>query len=588
MATSLAVLGSVLGVVLAVHAGAQDAPIGSLAKMPVKEVTVFKDGHAVLLHQGRMPTDAAGNVVLDELPAPVLGTFWPYSAEKGASLSSVVAGQRRVLVQRNAVTLQELIEGNVGASVIVTEMPAGRETEPHRYAAVILGVTSRQPEERMATAPPAPSPLPERGSVVLLKTTEGTKAVNMARILDATFTKDSPKPRAASEEFRNLLTMKLDWNHGKARKDADVGLMYVQRGIRWIPNYKVTINGAGKALVKLQATLMNELTDLDDVTCHLVIGVPTFQFKDMVDPISLQGAVAQLSQHFRESDSTVGQIQMFTNAIMTQSVGLNEPHRPASKGDPSLDVGEQAEDLFIFTVKHVTLQKGQRMVLAVVEFTVPYTDVHTLDLPYSPPTEVWRSFDSQRQSELARLLNAPKVMHKLRIENKSAYPFTTAPVLIVRDERVLAQGMATYTASGGTMELPLTTAVNIQVNKSERETQRIPNAMNWQGDNYARADLSGTIALTNFRKQPVEIEVVRHVLGAVDSASDGGRHGSINSQEDDSFLPVRDDHLARWWGWYSWPYWWHRVNGIGRVTWKLTLNPGKRTELKYDWHYFWR
>ena len=46
--------------------------------MPVKEVTVFKDGHAFVLHEGAMPTDAAGNVLMDYLPSPVLGTFWPY------------------------------------------------------------------------------------------------------------------------------------------------------------------------------------------------------------------------------------------------------------------------------------------------------------------------------------------------------------------------------------------------------------------------------------------------------------------------------------------------------------------------------
>ena len=67
-------------------------PFKSLAKMPVKEVTVFKDGHAFVLHEGKMPTDAAGNVVMDYLPAPVLGTFWPYSAEKSAKLTG---GRRR-------------------------------------------------------------------------------------------------------------------------------------------------------------------------------------------------------------------------------------------------------------------------------------------------------------------------------------------------------------------------------------------------------------------------------------------------------------------------------------------------------------
>ena len=68
--------------------------------MPVKEVTVFKDGHALMLHEGRMPVEGSGDVLMDYLPAPALGTFWPYSADKDAKLSAVLAGQRKVLVER--------------------------------------------------------------------------------------------------------------------------------------------------------------------------------------------------------------------------------------------------------------------------------------------------------------------------------------------------------------------------------------------------------------------------------------------------------------------------------------------------------
>ena len=47
-------------------------------KLPVKEVTIFKDGHAYVLHEGSLPTDEKGNVAMDQLPKPILGTFWAY------------------------------------------------------------------------------------------------------------------------------------------------------------------------------------------------------------------------------------------------------------------------------------------------------------------------------------------------------------------------------------------------------------------------------------------------------------------------------------------------------------------------------
>src|SRR2546427_6978036 len=66
----------------------QSTPSGALAKMPVKEVSIFKDGHAFVLHEGSMPVDASGDVVMDYLPQPVLGTFWAYTTDANTKVSA--------------------------------------------------------------------------------------------------------------------------------------------------------------------------------------------------------------------------------------------------------------------------------------------------------------------------------------------------------------------------------------------------------------------------------------------------------------------------------------------------------------------
>lgn len=168
-------------------------------KIPVKEVTVFKDGHAFVLHEGKVATDEAGNVVLDHLPVPVVVT----PAEE-------------------ALNLAQLIEANRGNKVLITEYPASSRQEARPYAATILSVPQRSSGgEEVA---------PRKAEVVLLKTSK--------------------------------------------------------------------------------ATLVNELTDMEDVTVHLVVGVPSFAFKDNIDPISLQEAAAQLSQHFQESAQTAFALAM--------------------------------------------------------------------------------------------------------------------------------------------------------------------------------------------------------------------------------------------------------------------------------------
>jgi hypothetical protein len=567
----------------------EEAPASSaLARMPVRELTVFKDGHAFVTHQGKMPTNEAGEVLMDYLPAPVLGTFWPYTAEKDARLASVTAGQRRVTVARSPLTIRELIEANPGAEVIITESPAGREAAALSYPATIQGVTERSAEEMERTAPPNSGELlPQKGEVVLLKTTEGVKAVALARIQDVTF-KEQPKKALATVEFRNLLTLKLDWADRKPAATAEMGLVYLQRGIRWIPNYKLTVDGEGKATVQLQATLLNELTDLNDVTCHLVVGVPTFHFKETVDPMSLQRSLVQLSSYFQEANATRG--QMLSNRIMTQSSRMSESRQRRPGPNLGSDLGlagagaENVEDLHVFTIQNITLKKGQRMVVPVAEFTVPYEDVFVLDIPFAPPTDVQRRFNTNQQAEIARMLTSPKVMHKLRLANKSIYPFTTAPALILSGDRVLGQGMMTYTPKGGSVDLPITVSVDVQVKKTDSEVKRTPNAVRWYNDNYERVDLTGAVTLTNYRKQAAKLEVVRNVLGNITEASNDGVVTKLNMLENHTNTSAQ----PRWWGWYSWPNWWGHFNGIGRIKWETTLEPGKSIELSYKWHYFWR
>jgi hypothetical protein len=199
----------------------------------------------------------------------------------------------------------------------------------------------------------------------------------------------------------------------------------------------------------------------------------------------------------------------FVNAIMSQggqtfssgglARGSDSAFRgrgPAGEGS-TVDLGPEvattgkSEDMFVFSVKHVTLKKGQRMVTPVTEFTLKYKDVYALDIPFTPPAEVWRNQNHGQQAELARLFNAPKVMHKLRLANSSDYPLTTAPALILRDDRLLAQGLMTYAPPGAESDLDVTTAVDVQVKKSDSETKRMPNAETWQGNQYGRVDLQG-------------------------------------------------------------------------------------------------
>jgi len=551
----------------------------SSSTLPVEEITVFKDGHSFVLHEGEMPTDGDGNVTLDYLPRPIVGTFWAYSADARAKLTGVISHKRLVDVRRTALTIPELIEGNIGARV--------RVHDGNVYEATILEIPTRSSEELGRTGPTgAPESLPVRSDVVMLRVAEGVKVVPLNQIQRITFL-DGPRTDVTCDEFRETMTLKLDWEKPAPDAKAKVGMVYVQRGIRWIPSYRIDIDGEGAATVKLQATIINELTDVEDVTANLVIGVPRFAFENTVDPISLQQTAAQLSSHFRRDSQSA---YAFSNMIMTQAaMPVRRPETPA--GGEVIDLGPDVaesgknEDLYVFTVEHVTLKKGQRMVVPIAEYELRYEDVFVLDLPFGPPPEVGHRLNNDQQAKLAQLFHAPKVMHVIRLSNSAECPLTTAPALILREGRVVAQGMMTYTAAGASGDLELTAAVDISVERLDKETERIADAARWDGYTYARSNLIGSVKLTNHRDTGVDLEVRRSVLGHIDSANHNGSIVHLGRHEGGWATP---SGRPFWWNWYNWPYWWYHFNAVGRVTWQHRLEPGQAIDLEYEWHYFWR
>ncbi|MHC5145559.1 MAG: hypothetical protein ACYSOK_00460, partial [Planctomycetota bacterium] len=242
------------------------------AKLPVKEITVFKDGHAFVLHEGVVQTNENGDVVLDELPKPIMGTFWAYSAVQKNKLQCVISSRDEVDVEKTAMTVEELLKSNVGGEILFRDSHSGQYQQ-----ATILRVLDdkKQPQNH-------------NNKVALLKIREGVKAMPVSQIQNITFL-ESPADTITRKETKETMTLKLE--KSKKSDTAQVGMAYVQKGIRWIPSYRVEIDGKGKAVIKLQGTIINELADLDDISTHLVIGVPRFAFKDTPDPISFQETV---------------------------------------------------------------------------------------------------------------------------------------------------------------------------------------------------------------------------------------------------------------------------------------------------------
>ncbi|NOT31278.1 MAG: hypothetical protein HOP15_12595 [Planctomycetes bacterium] len=534
---------------------------------PVREVTVFKDGHAFVLRETTRAADAAGNVVLDDLPEPVLGTFWPY-ASGGAKLVSATARRESVNQERTALDLVQLLRANVGRELTLIDVDGGR------IQGKLLGLTRRSGEEVEASEPGSGRPRPEEfGSIVRIATASGTRVLPVARVRELE-TEGELGERFGEEALHERLSLRVD----RPASRVTVGVAYVQKGLRWIPAYRLDLDGDGQAAVRLEATLVNDLIDLEGATVHLVVGAPRFEFAGELDPMALREVAAGIgsrAQPFDRFSNLAGNSNMLTTQVAGYVEGAPAPSAPALAGEAA------GEDLYLYTVRDVTLRKGERLVLPLSEFTLPYRDVFVLDVPIGPPPELFESFSGERALELARLLAAPKAVHTLRLDNTSQAPLTTAPALVLEGGKLLAQGRMLYTPPGGRTDVAINPAVDVRVELEERESGRTSERI--LDTDYLRIGLAGSIRLSNQKREPIELEVRRSVLGLVDEVGQGGEKQQRGLMEawGGSAMPA-------WWGWYSWPGWWFRFNGSGRFTWDVTLEPGASVALESSWHYFWR
>lgn len=556
-------------------------PVSTLPTLPVREVTVFKDGYAFVLQEGGLPVNAAGEVVLDNLPMPVVGTFWPYQAN--GKLRGVVASRQPVTRQQPPLSMYDLLLANIGADVTIIEPPE-RDLPDRRFDAKILDVP-----RPTATEPPPLETDAERtqrlapSQLILLQTKDGVLARTPDSISQVIF-KHPPRRTSGTPEFRNLLRLQLDGPQRPAGDLAQVGMVYLQKGLRWIPSYRLSLNGQGHAAVKMQATLVNELVDLDNTAVNLVIGVPSFAFKDTLDPLSLQNTLARLSPLF---DTTSRTSNAFSNAIQSQvassSYGRINDAEGTAGNAPGVDGGSN-EDFFVFTTPHLSLKKGERMAFPLAQYNLKYQDIYVQAAPATPPSEMYRDLSYEQQVTVSKSLLAPSVMHKIRLLNTGTQPLTTAPTLIESDGRLLAQTLMTYTASGGRSDLDLAPAVDVTFKRRETEGKRTLNALKWHNEDYSRVDVGGRLIVTSYHNTPITVELTQQFIGTVDKAEMGGVIRKLGLGDDTA--GSAGENLPSWWNYNSGD--WRSINGLSSVHWTVTVPAKGSVELPYAYHYFWR
>ncbi|MCE9527162.1 MAG: DUF4139 domain-containing protein [Planctomycetales bacterium] len=570
-----------------------------------ERVIIFKDGYCLFIKKATFTTDKNGEAFTDDVPdAAVLGSFWAVPEE--GRLVSMQAGWKTTEETKDKETIcKETIEillankgkqakielhdktifSGVIREVLVDKTPTVLE-QPQLDALDIRSLSSSAVTTSVRRRPIRPEMTESHtlttitGANFVLRTDDGDVFLNAGTIRSISI-KDM-KTTLAKTMKTTRRAKRLIFKFPEGEKKQALSVMYFRPGIRWIPTYRVDLQkkeGKNIAQVSLQAEILNEAEDLHDVPVDIVVGVPNFRFKGTPSPLVLE---ATLRNALAETEPVImGQAMAnnsFSNAMYSQRSG--EFRRTAAQANAAAEGGivnlpgeltaAGAQDLFVYKLPKINLDKGDRSAVSIFTTEAPYRDIYTWDVHVSRQDVEAAPSGAGIASPLT--LSKNEVWHQVVITNNTNLPWTTGAAMITEGQQPLAQELLTYTPPKDECRIPVTVSIDTRGAFNEKEVGRELKALHWSGYDYARIEKEANVHLCNNKKVDIEAEITLRVGGKVTKADAEG------------VVVLSAFRPEDWQNYQGHP----AVNNSSIVTWKVKLKPGETIEPKVTYHYFTR
>jgi hypothetical protein len=492
----------------------------------IKRVAVFKNGYAFTYREGETKT-ANGFAYTERIPIGVLGTIWGYANAPNARVTQLMASESDEKTEARARNPVEFLLANEGARIRIEKTYVRDKV----FEGVYEILRPKEDELRLATS--------SEGELltkltVALKTAEGVLLIPAAQIQSFEIIGGAKWTLAALKKERRLTLRAEGVTDGET---INLGIAALERGIRWVPNYRLSLLNATEARLELEGLLINELTDLKNSEVNFVVGVPHFFFQDTVSPLSLNQAFAGVSQYFAGENRNA-----LTNSISSRAkMGEDLTARGRPLTDPEAEALEEAkaaaaDQLYLYKVDGVTMKKGGSASVRLFSTNIPCREVFD-----------WQVRDGNTNA------NDASIWYTIRLKNQTGRPWTTAPLLVMRDWQPVGQDLLRFTPNGNENTLRVTPATEVigTHTLAEKSRQNVTLRIDGEPQTYRLVTVEGSLKVRNTRPEPVEVAITRNLSGTVLAASDGGAFNR---------------NAANLEG----------INTNSVITWNLTVAPGER------------
>jgi hypothetical protein len=501
----------------------------------IKRVAVFKNGYTFTYREAETAT-LNGWAYTTNVPIGVLGTVWGYSTTPDVKVSRLLASDTLTEKEESVrlASLLQILTANEGSRIrFQTFLYDERKT----YEGVFQIVGG------------------EGYSIIGLKTETGTIFVPFSSAYNIEILgKFENQKIVKTPKNENRLAIKVDG--AKNNEKVNIGVAALERGISWIPAYRIEAKGEPikEAKIELEAMLINDLADMNNSDVYFVVGVPSFLFQNQVSPLSLGGAFGGVSSNISQ---TIG--NNYSNAVMAETKNRSSESdilqpSPTSEDEEQVS-SSSATQLFLYEGKQVDLKKGERLSMKLFSRSVPCSEVFE-----------WTIEDGNYQTSNSGTARnqTNRIWYGLKLTNTTGMPWTTAPAVAFYDWKPIGQNLMTFTPNGSDNVLRITTATEVIGKHEIEEIDRLPKQIRENGkmQSYDLITLEGRIQLQNKRKVPIDVVLNRNVTGEIVSATNAGKIA-----KDGSNLQT--------------------LNPNSNVKWNVTI-PSGETEVKYSYKYYLR
>ncbi len=274
--------------------------------LPVKHVTLFKNGKSLLYKSGTVPVKG-GQYSVTELPDALYGTYWVSSP--GGELSSVFAAVDSVDDGGAKAGLSDILRLNLGKQMIVYVAGNGSGE-----------ITIQGTAERLMLDV-------NRSEYLVLKNKSGAwSTVNIYTIRNFDIL-ETPNFNFGGKKARKHLDVRFKG----AKTEQEIGLSYLTERLGWVPVYRLDLNDKTRGRLALRAEIANDAEDLGNAELRLAVGIPNFAFANKTALLVDFGEVASDNFAFNQ-DLNPYRGNMYASGRISNQL-LSQKHLPFAQSN---------------------------------------------------------------------------------------------------------------------------------------------------------------------------------------------------------------------------------------------------------------